>query len=88
MTAFHTMSATELIAGYRDKSFSPVEVTEAILQRIDQLDPKVNAFVTKTPELAIEQARAAEAAYRSGLFCFAEPRSSSSFFSRSCIAPA
>ena len=66
MTEFHTMSATELIAGYRDRSFSPVDVTEAILGRIEQLDPKVNAFVTETPELAIEQAKAAEAAYRNG----------------------
>ncbi len=66
MTEFHTMPATELIAGYRAKSFSPVEVTEAILRRIDQLDPKINAFITKTPELAIEQAKVAETAYLDG----------------------
>src|SRR6187431_3095827 len=66
VTEFHTMPATELIAGYRARSFSPVEVTEAILQRIELLDPKVNAFVTRTAERAIEQARAAETAYRNG----------------------
>src|SRR4051812_14410196 len=65
-TDFHTMSATELIAGYRARTFSPVDVTEAILRRIDQLDPKVNAFITKTQELATEQARVAESAYRKG----------------------
>src|SRR6478735_2008544 len=66
VTEFHTMPATALVAGYRARSFSPVEVTEAILRRIDLLDRKVNAFVTTTPELAIEQARAAETAYLSG----------------------
>src|SRR6186713_2505416 len=60
------MPATDLIAGYRARSFSPVDVTEAILRRIDQLDPRVNAFVTKTPDHALEQARAAESAYLNG----------------------
>ena len=57
------LSALELRALYRKREVSPVEVTEAILSRMDQLNPSINAFVTATPELALEQARAAEQAY-------------------------
>ncbi|QDY82685.1 amidase [Paenibacillus polymyxa] len=39
---------------------SPVEITEQILHRIQRLNPKLNAFVTLTAELAIEQAKQAE----------------------------
>ena len=41
-----------------------MEVTEAILARIDQLNPELNAFITITLELALEQARKSEDAYR------------------------
>ncbi|XVQ07155.1 amidase [Spirillospora sp. CA-255316] len=40
---------------------SPVELTEAILQRIDELNPHLDAFLTVTPERARRDARAAEA---------------------------
>jgi aspartyl-tRNA(Asn)/glutamyl-tRNA(Gln) amidotransferase subunit A len=60
------LSAIELRALYRSRQLSPVEVTTAILERMERLEPKVNAFVTKTPELAIEHAKAAERAYADG----------------------
>ncbi len=56
-------SALELRDLYERQQVSPVEVTEAVLARIDQLNPELNAFITVTPELALEQARAAEQAY-------------------------
>jgi aspartyl-tRNA(Asn)/glutamyl-tRNA(Gln) amidotransferase subunit A len=59
-------SAIELIELYEQRSVSPVEVTEAVLARIDLLNPSLNAFITVTHELALEQARAAERAYRDG----------------------
>jgi aspartyl-tRNA(Asn)/glutamyl-tRNA(Gln) amidotransferase subunit A len=59
------LSATELVARYRERSLSPVEVTRAVLAQIEALAP-VNAFVTVTAELALEQARAAERAYADG----------------------
>jgi aspartyl-tRNA(Asn)/glutamyl-tRNA(Gln) amidotransferase subunit A len=40
---------------------SPVELTQACLERIQRLDGQINAFITLTPELALEQARQAEA---------------------------
>ena len=66
MTQLHKLTATALISGYAKRTLSPVEVTRAVLERIESLNPRVNAFVTLTPELALEQARAAEEAYRTG----------------------
>lgn len=45
----------------RTREVSPVEVAEAHLRRIDELNPSLNAIVTLAPDL-IERARAAEAA--------------------------
>src|SRR5262245_61788142 len=53
--------ATELAQLYRAKKLSPVEVTEAVLARIERLNPKLNAYLTVTADHARELARAAEA---------------------------
>lgn len=51
--------ATELAALIRSRALSPVEVIDAHLQRIDAINPKINAIVT-IAEDAIEQAKVAE----------------------------
>jgi len=56
-------AAARLIA---DKKLSPVELTQACLDRIDKLDPVLNAFITLTPERALADAKAAEARMMSG----------------------
>jgi aspartyl-tRNA(Asn)/glutamyl-tRNA(Gln) amidotransferase subunit A len=43
---------------------SSVELTEAHLRRIEAVEDRVRAFITPTPELALEQARAADARIR------------------------
>ncbi|MBA3574961.1 MAG: amidase, partial [Pseudonocardiales bacterium] len=43
------LSATELLAGYRDGTLSPVEATEAVLRRIDRVNPVVNAYCLLDP---------------------------------------
>ena len=53
--------ATELAKQLKSKQLSPVELTEAVLERIEKLNPALNAFCTLTPEMAREQAKAAEA---------------------------
>jgi Asp-tRNA(Asn)/Glu-tRNA(Gln) amidotransferase A subunit family amidase len=40
------MSAREVASGIRKKAFSPLEVVEAVLSRIGEINPKVNAFCT------------------------------------------
>jgi aspartyl-tRNA(Asn)/glutamyl-tRNA(Gln) amidotransferase subunit A len=42
------------------RELSSVELTRAILERIERLDPLLHAFVTVTPELALEQAERAD----------------------------
>src|SRR5205807_5271646 len=51
------LSATELLAGYRSGRLSPVEATQAVLNRIDELDSKVNAFVLVDADRALRAAR-------------------------------
>jgi len=50
----------------RGKKLSPVELTKACLVRIEALNPELNAFITVTAEMALAQARAAEAEIHRG----------------------
>jgi Asp-tRNA(Asn)/Glu-tRNA(Gln) amidotransferase A subunit family amidase len=59
------LDATELSAQIRAKTISPVEVVQAHLERIDAINPKLNAIVTMIQD-AQERARAAEAAVMRG----------------------
>ncbi|MDX2203870.1 MAG: amidase family protein [Hyphomicrobiaceae bacterium] len=61
-----TRHATELAGLVRARKASPVEVTEAVLARIDACEPALNAFVVLDREGAIEAAKAAEAAVAGG----------------------
>jgi aspartyl-tRNA(Asn)/glutamyl-tRNA(Gln) amidotransferase subunit A len=56
----------ELGARYRTRELSPVEVTRALLARIDKLDPTLHAFVTLTADRALADACAAEEALGRG----------------------
>jgi aspartyl-tRNA(Asn)/glutamyl-tRNA(Gln) amidotransferase subunit A len=56
------LSATELAALIRRKKVSPVEVIGTVLDRIDALNPRLNAFVTLTGAEARREAKAAERA--------------------------
>ena len=56
----------ELGARYRKRELSPVEVTQALLARIERLDPVLHAFVTLTADRALADARAAEEALGRG----------------------
>jgi aspartyl-tRNA(Asn)/glutamyl-tRNA(Gln) amidotransferase subunit A len=60
------LTATELAALYRAKLLSPVEVVEAVLRRIERIDPAINAMIRLTPEHARAAARRSEAAFARG----------------------
>ena len=50
----------ELSRSIRDRSISPVELTHDCLDRINRLNPVLNAFITVMAESALDQARIAE----------------------------
>ncbi len=50
----------------RKRQISSVELTRAVLERIESLEPHVKAYVTVTPELALQQAQAADQALAAG----------------------
>ena len=56
----------ELSEGLKSKAFSSLELTESFLKRIERLDPSINAFITVTPEKALEAAKAADLALSKG----------------------
>ena len=59
-------TATELLAAYRNRTASPVEATQAVLARIERLNPQLNAFCLVDAEAALQQARASEARWQRG----------------------
>ena len=45
---------------FRKRKLSPVELTKLMLARIERLNPKLNAYITVTAEVALAQAQKAE----------------------------
>lgn len=66
MTEVTQLTAIELAAGYRAAELSPVEVAEALLHRIEGLDPDLNAFCHVDHEKTLVQAGASERRFASG----------------------
>jgi Asp-tRNA(Asn)/Glu-tRNA(Gln) amidotransferase A subunit family amidase len=60
------LSAQEIAAQIRRKAVSPVDVARAHLDRIERLNPRLNAFVDCKPEAVLVQARDAEKAILRG----------------------
>jgi Asp-tRNA(Asn)/Glu-tRNA(Gln) amidotransferase A subunit family amidase len=61
MNGLHTLTVTELSARMRSGELSPVSLVEALLARVDALDPEVKAWVTVDRRRALESARDVEA---------------------------
>ncbi|MDQ4007723.1 MAG: amidase [Actinomycetota bacterium] len=59
-------SATDLLAAYARRDVSPVEATRAVLDRIERVDARVNAFCLVDSERALADARAAERRWAEG----------------------
>src|SRR3989449_4532599 len=66
MSGLNFLSAVAMAERIRQKKMSPVELVEAHLARIEQLNPKLNAFVQVDADGARRQARAAEMAVTRG----------------------
>jgi aspartyl-tRNA(Asn)/glutamyl-tRNA(Gln) amidotransferase subunit A len=60
-TALHELTLAEASRLIRSKKLSPVELTRALLERTETLEPQLNSFITQTREAAVEASKAAEA---------------------------
>ncbi len=60
------LPAASLIDFYRGKTLSPVEVARALFERLDQLQPRLNAFCVVDRDGALDAARASEERWRRG----------------------
>lgn len=59
------LTLTELTAGLRAKKFSATEVAKTFIDAVERARP-LNAFVTETPELALQQSQASDARLAKG----------------------
>ncbi|HNM79127.1 MAG TPA: amidase family protein, partial [Tepidiformaceae bacterium] len=66
MSDLWRLTAHEAHEKLRAKEISSVELTQSVLDRVAEVEPKVHAYITTTPELALQQAREADQKYASG----------------------
>ncbi|MEA3272169.1 MAG: Asp-tRNA(Asn)/Glu-tRNA(Gln) amidotransferase subunit GatA [Patescibacteria group bacterium] len=62
----NTLTIKEAHKGLVSKKFSSVDLTKACLDQIKSLDKKINAFITVTEDLALEQAKKVDKKIKSG----------------------
>ena len=62
----HELTIAQALRQMRDGSLTSVALTRHALERIDRINPAINAFITITAERAIRDAEAADAAFREG----------------------
>ena len=66
MTDLTQATATELCDLYQSGAVSPVTVAEAVLARIQRVNPVINAFCFTDPGITLKQAQASEQRWRQG----------------------
>ena len=60
------LGATQLAAGYADGSFTPLAVAQAVLARMDAVNPRLNAVVARRDSAVLAEAEAATRRYAEG----------------------
>ena len=65
---FHFRTITEIADDIASKQLSPVDVTSAMLERIDQLDGQLKSYATVVAEQAMAAAQAAEEEINAGMY--------------------
>ena len=66
MTALHDMTAGELLASYKTKKLSPVEVVDAVIAHIGKWEPKLKALYAPDFTGARKAAQASEKRWQAG----------------------
>ena len=56
MTELYQLSIKEKLQGLKNSFFSSSELTQSYLDRIKQIDPKINSYITVLEEEALQQA--------------------------------
>ncbi len=64
----HTLGIADLRRGLRSKEFSATELTQAMLGRIEALDPKIHSYLEVTKDSALSQAKEVDAAIQAGAY--------------------
>ena len=64
--AEHWSTIAELSERIAARTVNPVALTEAMLARIEQLEPSLNAYITLMPESALADARRAQSEIEAG----------------------
>ena len=65
-SALLDLPARTILTAFQKRTLSPVEYMSALVARVDASEPHVNALYLYRPELALEEAQAAEARYAKG----------------------
>jgi len=65
-TDLHWLTVARAASAIARRELSPVELTEALLKRIERLDRRLNAFIKVDAETALQAARTAEAEIKAG----------------------
>ncbi|NUQ54351.1 MAG: hypothetical protein HUU14_00515 [Dehalococcoidia bacterium] len=66
MNELWRLTAHEAHEKLRSKEFTAVELTRSVLERMAAVEERVHAYITPTPDLALEQAREADARFAAG----------------------
>ncbi|HWI36306.1 MAG TPA: amidase [Burkholderiales bacterium] len=66
MSRPHELTARQMADAFRRRELSPLEVTRALLARIEAWEPRINAMYRVSADLALGQAKASEARWRAG----------------------
>jgi aspartyl-tRNA(Asn)/glutamyl-tRNA(Gln) amidotransferase subunit A len=66
MSDLWRLTAHEAHEGLRARQFTSVELTQSVIDRVAATESRVHAYITLTPEIALEQAREADAKFAAG----------------------
>jgi len=66
MSDLWRLTAHEAHEGLRERKFTSVELTQSVIDRVAAAESRVHAYITLTPEIALEQAREADAKFAAG----------------------
>jgi len=66
------MSAYEMLEKIKTQELTSTEITETIIERIERINPIINAYCTPTFELARETAKKADEVVKKGIAWYSD----------------